>query len=471
MPSNAKIDMQQPSSIKISVVALLFIIVFSYATADFWQAWKKKTGTPFTWDVELYYSYLPATFIHHDLSFKYDDKLPMQVLENGNKNPKYTCGMAIMYAPFFYIGHQMAKYQNCKLDGLSEPYATAIHFGSIFYVILGLFFLRKISLQFYSENITALLLIIAYFGTNLFNYTLRDGEYSHGYLFCLVCIYTYFIIAWHKQPKYSTSIFIGLLIGLITLIRPTDALFYIVFLLYGVKNKLDLKEKLHLFIVHKWKIAVIFIFGIIMLLPQIIFWKIYTGHYVFFSYNQERFFFADPKIWEVLFSYRKGFFVYTPIMILSVFGVFFMKKRIQEFQFGIILFFVINLYIVSSWWCWWYGGSFGMRALIETYPLLLLAMGAFFHHVFSVVSKSKIIDTIKKYGVISFVIVCICLNMIQTYECKVGLMHFDSMNKETYWQIFDEFDYESHEDYDQYIKSLTKIDYDKAINGTDREDH
>ena len=462
--------MQQHSTIKTSIIALLFIIIFSYTTADFWQAWKKNTGTPFTWDVELYYSYLPAAFIHHDLSFKYSDKLPMETLENGNKNPKYTCGMAIMYAPFFFIGHKIAINQKNTLDGLSEPYAKAIHFGSVFYVMLGLFFLRKIALQFYSENITALLLFIAFFGTNLFNYTLRDGEYSHGYLFCLVSIYTYLIIAWHKQPKYSTSIFIGLLIGLITLIRPTDLLFFIVFVFYGVRNTSDVKEKWKLFISHKWKIILMLIFGFMMLVPQIIFWKIYMDHYIFFSYNHERFFFADPKIWEVLFSYRKGLFVYTPIMVLSILGFFFMKKRIQEFQFGIILFFIINLYVISSWWCWWYGGSYGMRALIETYPLMLLAMGAFFVKVFSTNSKNRIVDSVKKYGVISFVIFCICLNMIQTYQCKIGLIHFDSMNKETYWQIFDKYEFNSAEDQQHYYQSLSKIDYDKAVKGTGRED-
>ena len=44
------------------------------------------------------------------------------------------------------------------------------------------------------------------------------------------------------------------------------------------------------------------------------------------------------------------------------------------------------------------------------------------------------------------------------------------MNKETYWQIFDKYEFNSAEDQQHYYQSLSKIDYDKAVKGTGRED-
>lgn len=452
------------SSIKPSVLVLLFAVIFSLSTYEYWQTWKRGQGSPFVWDVEMYYSYLPAALLQHDLSFN-QSRVPMQKMPTGNRNPKYTCGMAVMYAPFFLMGHKIAINQRSTTDGWSEPYATMIHFGSIFYVMLGLFFLRKLLLQFYTEAITAVLLFIAFFGTNLFFYTLREGEYSHGYLFCLVSAFLLLVIKWHKEPKLSTSILTGLVIGLITLIRPTDCLFFILFLCYGISSKETFKTRMKFLLLHKWKMLVIVLAGFLMVLPQLLFWKIYMGSWLYFSYTNEGFFWTEPKVWEVLFSYRKGWLVYTPVMIFSLIGIFFMKKYVSEFRFGLILFFVLNLYVISCWWCWWYGGSFGMRALIESYPLMLLPLGAFLQTVFSSGSKWRVLDSLKQYGIPACIMFFVCLNVIQTYQSKNGMMHFDSMNRETYWQVFDKFEFNTREDQERYYQSLTKLDYDAALKG------
>jgi hypothetical protein len=55
--------------------------------------------------------------------------------------------------------------------------------------------------------------------------------------------------------------------------------------------------------------------------------------------------------------------------------------------------------------------------------------------------------------------------MIQTYQCRVSMIHYDSMNKDAYWQIFDKFEFHTPEDQERYYKSLTKIDYDEAMKG------
>ena len=462
--------MSNNSSIKSSILVLLFAIIFSLSTFDYWQTWKRGQGSPFVWDVELYYSYLPATFIYHDLSFNYSNTLPMEKLANGNKNPKYTCGMAIMYAPFFFIGHKIAINQHSKLDGLSEPYATMIHFGSIFYVMLGLYFLRKLLLLFYSENMTAVLLFVSFFCTNLFFYTLREGEYTHGYLFCLVSAFLYLVVKWHEHAKRSTSIGIGLLIGLITLIRPTDGLFFMVFLLYGVTNKETFKSKVRLLLAHKQKLLIMLLCGFLMLIPQLIFWKTHMGSFLFFSYNREGFFWSDPKMWNVLFSYRKGWLIYTPVMVFSIIGIFYMKKNIPQFTSGLVLFFVVNLYVLSCWWCWWYGGGFGMRPLIETYPLMMLPFGALLNKLFYATPKYVFVANIKRYGIMACIMFFACLNLIQTYQHKAAMLHFDSMNKATYWQIFGKFEFNTEEDNRLYYQSLSKIDYERAVAGSGRDD-
>ena len=61
-------------------------------------------------------------------------------LENGNQVMKYTMGMAVAYAPFFAVGHQIAKATDQPADGYSAPYRHSMLAAVIFYAILGIFF-------------------------------------------------------------------------------------------------------------------------------------------------------------------------------------------------------------------------------------------------------------------------------------------------------------------------------------------
>ena len=54
-----------------SVFVFLVMSVFSATTFKFWINWG-GAGVPFTNDVDQYYSYLIAQFIHHDFSFHFN---------------------------------------------------------------------------------------------------------------------------------------------------------------------------------------------------------------------------------------------------------------------------------------------------------------------------------------------------------------------------------------------------------------
>src|SRR5205085_10464550 len=113
------------------------------------------------WDVFSYYMYLPFTFIYRDVGMK-DRQVVENIfkkynlpgtyyqayeLENGNYTPNYTMGFALLWSPFFFIGHNWAKAGGYPVDGWSFPYQFSISMGVLFYILLGLFFLRKLLLR------------------------------------------------------------------------------------------------------------------------------------------------------------------------------------------------------------------------------------------------------------------------------------------------------------------------------------
>jgi hypothetical protein len=115
-------------------------------------------------------------------------------------------------------------------------------------------------------------------------------------------------------------------------------------------------------------------------------------------------------------------------MIFAVVGLFFLGKRVKDMKIAIPIFTVLALYILASWWCWWFGGSFGMRAMIQYYSLLAFPLAAFLHFLFQ-----KKIRTIIAGPVILFFVY---YSLLYSYKYRFWSVHYDSMSKEAYWYTF-----------------------------------
>lgn len=269
---------EQNSQAKLTTIALIFICVFSLLFNGRLKSWSDQQ-TPFAADVAISYWYLPAAFIKHDFK-AVQERNPWPgppVLENCV--PKYTYGMSVMYSPFFFMGHALAKARGEVLDGYSLSYAKSIHLGCIIYALLGLYFTSRILRRYFSDTVTALTILLVFFGTNLFNYSLVENERIHVALFFLISVFTWLTIKWHENRSYGISFAIGALLGLIAMIRPTDVAVCFFFLLYGVKNSSDIKTKLQV-LFNKPLMPTLMAIGFFMLLlPQLLFWKELTGHY------------------------------------------------------------------------------------------------------------------------------------------------------------------------------------------------
>jgi hypothetical protein len=202
---------------------------------------------------------------------------------------------------------------------------------------------------------------------------------------------------------------------------------------------------------HHWKyIMTVLVIIFIVVIPQLYYWKFISGKWIYFAYGDERFYFSDPKILKGLFSYRKGWLVYSPIMLLALGGFFFMKGKLREIRFPLIIFILLNWYMVFSWWCWWYGGGFGARALIESYVILALPMGAALDRIWAARRWFK-------YGAFAIMVFLVYLNLFQVRQYRTTLLHWDSTSRELYWKVF-----LSHEWPENYHALLDPPDYEKA---------
>lgn len=444
--------------IKVSYLVIFLIIIVITISAFKLGKWEEHKIIAS--DAKIYYSFLPAAFIYHDLYFNFTDQLPdvysktwNNRAENGNKVVKMTMGNAIMWIPFFSLAHVYASVSNFKNDGYSVPYQFMIFISSLFYMTLGLLYLSKLIIRFYSELVASATILVLVFGTNLLYYIVDEPGMSHINSFSLITIFIYYTLKWFESQNIKNSIILGLLFGLIVIIRPVNILIVLFPLVYMV-TKFKPFYKLVTFLSKKWsKIFIAFVVAFIVVLPQLLYWKMVTGNWLFYSYGEEGFYFLSPKIIVGLFSFRKGWLVYTPLMAFSLLGFLFMNKKERQLRIPIIITLLVFTYVTYSWWCWWYGGSFGSRPMIDIYGLLAIPLSSIIAYFLNRKNWLRLTFAL----VIGFFVF---LNIFQIHQYRTSLLHWDGMTKDTYKSIFLKKTWP-----EGYDKTIKRPDYQKALKG------
>lgn len=391
------------------------------------------------WDIKSYYAYLPAVFIYHDLSLGFTDDDPEKfkglvwplTSPTGDRIIKVSMGMSVLYTPFFLAAHLVAQFTPWEADGYSRPYRFALTFSALFYIWLGLIYLTRVLRRYFADKVVALTLLAVVPGTNLLYYSTFEAPMSHAFSFALIAVFMWQTIRFYEAPSLERIAMAGALAGLITLIRPTNILVLLIFFLWDIRSVEQFKNRVLFFVHHfGWVILMAGIF-VLVWVPQFIYWKSLTGTFFFFSYGaqSERFFFAEPQIFNILFSYKKGWLVYTPIMVLAFAGMIWMRRKLPGMMLPLLAFQLINIYILSSWWSWWFGGGFGLRAFIDSYALMAIPMACLMEYAFDGPRWRKAV-------LISLTVALIMLNLFQTWQYTKGMIHWENMNRKTYWMHF-----------------------------------
>ncbi|MDD4555387.1 MAG: glycosyltransferase family 39 protein [Bacteroidales bacterium] len=426
----------------VTLVLLYLLIVTARSLTPIWlhHDWL----APISWDVFGYYLYLPATFIHHDTGL-HNFAWLQQVLDTykptigfyqaymgpaGDYVMKYPMGLAILYSPFFFIAHASAHLLGYAPDGFSLPYQVFMAFGPLVYTGIGLWFFRKVLLNFFSDGITTLVMLITVLGTNYLELTAYNGIMPHNTLFMLFALTVWLTIRWHERQKWSTAIFLGLLIGIAMLVRPTSGLIVLVPLFWGVWNFRSLHEKMILIRDHGLQVLALILAMILVGSFQLIYWKIHAGSWIYYSYEKgESLRWIAPYIKLVLFSYKKGWLLYTPVMIFAIIGFIPLFRKYREIFGAAFLFIAMHLIVVASWPTWWYGGSFSQRPMMEAYVVLAFPLGA----MIGVLLNSK-----RRLRAIMFtlILLLVALNLFQSWQYTHYIISPSQMTKGYYWAVF-----------------------------------
>ncbi len=403
---------------------------------------------PFIFDSFGYHSYLPAVFVYHDLrtldfypevSAKYHSTgdfrwYSVHDQPGGTRLNKYAIGPAVFELPAFLLARAYCGITHYDPDdGFSVPYRFASYADIIFWTCIGIILLGKFLNTLFNKTTAIVTLICISLGTNLYFYAGFFGVMSHPYEFMLFSALLYYTHTWYLTKKIGKLFLIATVLGLIIITRPVDGLAFIIVILWRVYDISSLKERFKLFREQVKPILYSVVFLAAVLLIQMAYWKDVTGHWIYYSYQGEKFDFSDSHVFDGLFSYRKGWFIYTPIAFISTIGFFFLWRKDKSFLPPILLFLSLFIFIVFSWQSWTYGGSYGCRPLIDILPIMALPLASLVEQIYILTKKRNII---LKTAFSLLLVSLVSLNIFQSYQANKNIIHYDGMTKEYYWRVF-----------------------------------
>jgi hypothetical protein len=370
----------------------------------------------------IYYAPLRSFFIDHDLDFTNEftvlNPSPANCLpdthfktKTGLVPYKYAIGCSVLWIPFFLLGHWIALLLHAGglrilATGYSRPEQMAVGLGSVFYGLVGFFLIYKILCRWFTRELSTTTVLLLAFTTNAWYYFVIEPSLSHLCSMFAISLFAYFVIMRHHRIKPLDAFLIGVSAGLMTMVRNQN-LPFAVLLLYefiDAKGRRSLKNYAGLL---PFALAGF----VIIMLPQIAFWKVVFGSYIAYSYGTESFDFLHPHLLQTLFSPNHGLIAWTPMIAVCLAGLpLFIIKKDARIGLPAALVFLFQWIICSSWWCWWFMISFGERPFLDISIVFALGLAAFLE---KIADRPRLLRT---FSYVSIVLIAwnLCFSVMYT---------------------------------------------------------
>jgi hypothetical protein len=403
----------------IPFAAVSALVCYILICANGW-AWP-----PIRSDGWSYHVYLPAWFIFHDPTleaiardccggifptFTAIDRWP----GTGAWLDVHPPGTAILSAPFFAVAHLLTRWSNLSRDGFSLYYQHGAALAGVTYLIGGLIALKRALLGWFSPGVVLATLVAVTWGTDLFHYGTYDPTFSHVYAFALTSLLLLIVPRWFDAPSMGRSVLLGAVVALVILVRHVNVLIIVGFACYGLNSAAAIRRRLSWITEHAHEVVTTAVTSVLLLAPLVMFYRRSTGHWLASPYGATRTFdFTSPHLFGVLFSSTKGLFFWSPVLLVAVAGFFLLRRRLPEMIAPIVILLPPFVYLVSSWFDWQFGASFGHRAFVDVLPFFAVGLAACF---------DRVKGTRASIAVAAVVCVAVALSVAQMIKYWIGVL-------------------------------------------------
>ncbi len=377
------------------------------------------TGTSVFADAKFYYSYTRSIIFDHDLLLgnEFFNLGLLKEMPSYQFTPSfYPPGVSMFWVPLFYLTLGATRLiqifiPDIMVTGYEPVFEYSCGITNILLGTFALYLIFKILSRYFSSQVSIFTTSALLLTTNLFFYIAVEPINSHAASFFVSALFIYYFLNHPKDKYYYLTL--GLIGGFAGVVRTQDLLILIlpiiqIIFIYRKRPKTLIAQRQALLI------AGIFV----GFLPQILLWKYFYHTFWYSPYFDTGFSFLKPQILHVLFNTQNGLFTITPIVIFALAGLLFMiftvLRKISNlnliwnlsFEFWIflyaLLYFLLQLYIISSWNVYTQGGSYSIRMMVTTYPLLSFGLAYVIEKVIKKIGENKTIYIIGGFTILNF---------------------------------------------------------------------
>jgi hypothetical protein len=412
----------------LSKYAIILIGLVSFVMIYFmiWRTNAVGYHTVIDGDAKDYYSYLVSIFIDKNLG--HQDTTPWYVIQTptGTINV-HTIGVSLLLLPFFLIGYAWASLFGYEVNGFSAPFEKMISIGALFYAMMGLYFIRKLLIKLNIKDFAiAAILVLIFFGTHLLNYSLNEPAMSHVYSFGLISAFFYFSYQVFNSGERKYFGWAAFLLALVTLVRPINIIALGIVPFWSDSFKEFIQRMRYIFFRQTKTMIIAGVIFKLTILIQGFVWLAQNGKIAQWSYKDNGLYFFSPNTLKMLFGFNSGFFIYTPLCLLLMWGFVPLFKENAFKFFSMFLFLIFVLYLFSCHWAYTYFDGLSIRPMVDFMPVFAI-LGA--KLISSLQGKLKTV-TLPALGVFAV------LNLVTCYQYKAGILPPAGMNYEKFKYVF-----------------------------------
>lgn len=303
-------------------------------------------------------------------------RLPYFFTPTGYVGELRNFGVAIFWLPFYGLFWLFSWFGPEVTPGaIDSPLQfLLINWSTFLYVALSMGLIGVILGQYFSGTVAVLSTAVIFLGTPLLFYTFQRPFSSHPTAILLASL---FLFLWLGKQNHSAWQYFGL--GIVLGWLAVVASFNLVFGLMPVSTlwlnfMVDRNRQVLL------RSGLLLLTGIFLgFLPQLLVWQAFYGHFFASPYSKQLDW-LRPHLLETLFSPFHGLFIYAPVLLAALAGLFLLYRQHKTLSIGMGLAWLGLSYIVSTNLAWWAGASFGNRYFLVLTPIFALMIGALLHH-------------------------------------------------------------------------------------------
>ncbi|HEY5906830.1 MAG TPA: hypothetical protein VIZ31_02245 [Vicinamibacteria bacterium] len=349
-------------------------------------------------DFPQYFAYLRSLAFDRDLDFANEwshwGYREEALTPTGHRRIQGSIGPALFWAPGYALAHGYVLLDGAfgsaryAADGFSPPYERSTLVGTLAAALLASFLLAGMIAERLGAKVAGLAVAGAVVTSPVLYYLFVLPGMAHGLTYALAAVGVWAVDRAARSPSIRAWAAVGLVTGLLALVRPQAAAFALVMVPLALRELLRGSDRRR-FVLAAGAAATGAAF--LGFFPQMLAWKVIYGHW--FTQNQElaqwaeqagvnqRVLFKmsswfDPRalhLRDTLFAADRGLFAWHPAMLLGIFGLPFAVRRFGLLPVGGLIVFAVTAWFNGSVATYRAGDSFGARRFDVVVPFAALS--------------------------------------------------------------------------------------------------